>query len=156
MLLILMKKENRRAEMKVNILSLDLGKGSLGIAISRSGVLASPLPNIRFHMGDYDEALKLLKEAIKFEKVEHIIIGLPLYPSGDPCEMTPIVEMFIEKLRIVFPNVDIVKVDERNSTVEASEMLHLNNKKSKKQRAVIDSAAAMIILERYLKQIGQY
>ena len=70
--------------------------------------------------------------------------------------MTPIVEMFIEKLRIVFPNVDIVKVDERNSTVEASEMLHLNNKKSKKQRAVIDSAAAMIILERYLKQIGQY
>lgn len=142
--------------MKVNILSLDLGKGSLGIAISRSGVLVSPLPNIRFHMGDYDEALKLLKEAIKFEKVEHIIIGLPLYPSGDPCEMTPIVEMFIEKLRIVFPNVDIVKVDERNSTVEASEMLHLNNKKSKKQRAVIDSAAAMIILERYLKQIGQY
>ena len=142
--------------MKVNILSLDLGKGSLGIAISRSGVLASPLPNIRFHMGDYNEALKLLKEAIKFEKVEHIIIGLPLYPSGDPCEMTPIVEMFIEKLRIVFPNVDIVKVDERNSTVEASEMLHLNNKKSKKQRAVIDSAAAMIILERYLKQIGQY
>ena len=142
--------------MKVNILSLDLGKGSLGIAISRSGVLASPLPNIRFHMGDYDEALKLLKEAIRFEKVEHIVIGLSLYPSGDPCEMTPIVEMFIEKLRIVFPNVDIVKVDERNSTVEASEMLHLNNKKSKKQRAVIDSAAAMIILERYLKQIGQY
>lgn len=141
--------------MKVNILSLDLGKGSLGLAISRSGMLASPLPNIRFHMGDYDEACRMLKDAIRFEKVEHIVIGLPLYPSGDPCEMTPIVEMFIEKIKPMFPGVDINKQDERNSTVEASEMLHLNNKKSKKQRAVIDSAAAMIILERYLRSIGQ-
>lgn len=139
-----------------NILSLDLGKGSLGVAISRSGMFVSPLPNIRFHAGDYDECLKMLLKEIELEKVEHIVIGLPLYPSGDPCEMTPVVEMFIEKLKLVFPNIDIEKQDERNSTVEASEMLHSNNKNSKKQKAVIDSAAAMIILERYLRKIGQY
>lgn len=139
-----------------NILSLDLGKGSLGVAISRSGMFISPLPNIRFHAGNYEECLSMLKEAVMFEKVEHIVIGLPLYPSGDPCEMTPVVEMFIEKLKVAFPNVDIEKQDERNSTVEASEMLHSNNKNSKKQKAVIDSAAAMIILERYLRKIGQY
>lgn len=142
--------------MKTNILSLDLGKGSLGLAISRSGILVTPLPNIRFHMGDYNECIRLLLKAIEYERIEHIVIGLPLFPSGDPCEMTPIVEEFITKIQSLFPNVDINKVDERNSTVEASEMLHLNNKKSKKQRSVIDSAAAMIILERYLKQIGQY
>lgn len=142
--------------MKTNILSLDLGKGSLGLAISRSGILVTPLPNIRFHMGDYNECIKLLLKAIEYERIEHIVIGLPLYPSGDPCEMTPIVEEFITKIQPLFPNVDINKVDERNSTVEASEMLHLNDKKAKKQRSVIDSAAAMIILERYLKQIGQY
>lgn len=142
--------------MKTNILSLDLGKGSLGLAISRSGILVTPLPNIRFHMGDYNECIRLLLKAIEYERIEHIVIGLPLFPSGDPCEMTPIVEEFITKIQPLFPNVDINKVDERNSTVEASEMLHLNNKKSKKQRSVIDSAAAMIILERYLKQIGQY
>jgi len=142
--------------MKTHILALDLGKGSLGLAISRSGMFTTPLPNLRFHMCDYDECLKMLKEAVQFEKVEHIVIGLPLYPSGDPCEMTPIVEAFIPKLQVLFPDVDITKVDERNSTVEASEMLHMNNKKSKKQKACIDSAAATIILERYLKQIGQY
>ena len=65
------------------------------------------------------------------------------------------VEQKFEKLETKF-NVDIVKVDERNSTVEASMMLHNNNKKAKKQKSCIDSAAAMIILERYLKQIGQY
>ena len=143
--------------MKVNILSLDLGKGSLGVAISRSGMLVTPLPNLRFHALDYDECMKLLKKAIEYERIEHIVIGLPLYPSGDPCEMTPIVEKFIEeKLKPAFPNVDITKVDERNSTLEASEMLHMNNRNSKKQKSVIDSAAAMIILERYLKSIGQY
>lgn len=142
--------------MKNNILALDLGKGSLGLAISRSGILVTPLTNIRFHAGDYDECIKMLLDVIKFERVEHIVIGLPLYPSGDPCEMTPIVEEFITKIQPLFPKCDITKVDERNSTVEASEMLHLNSKKSKKQKAIIDSAAAMVILERYLKQIGQY
>lgn len=141
--------------MKNNILAMDLGKSSLGLAISRSGILVTPLPNLKFNKEDYDECIKLLLKAIEYEKVEHIVIGLPLYPSGDPCEMTPIVEDFILKLEKIFPKVDITKVDERNSTVEASEMLRLNNKKAKKQKSIIDSAAAMIILERYLKQIGQ-
>lgn len=142
--------------MKTNILSLDLGKGSLGLAISRSGILGTPLANIRFHAGDYDECIRMLLDAIKYERVEHIVIGLPLYPSGDPCEMTPIIEEFITKIRPLFPKCDITKVDERYSTLEASEILHLNSKKSKKQKAYIDSAAALVILERYLKHIGQY
>lgn len=142
--------------MKQHILALDLGKGSLGLAISRSGMFVTSLPNLKFHAGDYDECIKMLLKAIELERVEHIVIGLPLYPSGDPCEMTPIVDMFIKKIEPLFPNVDITKVDERNSTVEASEILHSNNKNSKKQKSIIDSAAAMVILERYLKQIGQY
>jgi len=141
--------------MITNILSLDLGKGSLGMAISRSGMFTTMLQNIRFHAGDYDECLKLLKEAVQFEKIEHIVIGYPTYPSGDPCEMTPIVLDFIPKLENIFPGVDIIKVDERYSTLEASEILHQNNKNSKKQKANIDSAAAMVILERYLKSINQ-
>lgn len=143
------------SEMQKNILCMDLGKGSLGLAISRSGMFISPLTNIRFHAGDYDECIKLLFKEIQYEKVEHICIGLPTYPSGDPCEMTPVVEWFIKKIEPLFPNIDINKVDERYSTMEASDMLHMNKKNSKKQKKNIDSAAAVIILERYLKSIGQ-
>ena len=139
-----------------NILALDLGRTTLGLAISRSGILVSPLPNLKFKENDFDDCLKKLKEAVMFEKVEHIVIGLPSYPSGDPCEMTDVVLDFIPKVQSLFPNVDIKTQDERNSTVEASEMLHRNNKNSKKQKSVIDSAAAMIILERYLRSINQY
>lgn len=141
--------------MQKNILCLDLGKGSLGLAISRSGMFISPLTNLRFHAGDYDECIKLLMKTIANETVEHIAIGYPTYPSGDPCEMSPIVEEFILKIKPLFPNVDINKVDERNTTCEASEILHANNKNSKKQKKNIDSIAATVILERYLKSIGQ-
>lgn len=142
--------------MKQHILAMDLGKGSLGLAISRSGMFVTALPNLKFHAGDYDECIRMLLKAIELERIEHIVIGLPLYPSGDPCEMTPVVDMFIKKIEPLFPNCDITKVDERNSTVEASEILRSNNKNSKKQKSIIDSAAAMVILERYLIQIGQY
>lgn len=138
-----------------NILSLDLGKGSLGVALSRTGSFTSMLPNIRFHAGDYSECLKKLEECLEFEKVERIVIGYPTYPSGDPCEMTPIVEAFIPKLEAMFPGIEIIKVDERYSTVEASEILHRNNISAKKQKEFIDSAAALVILERYLRNINQ-
>ena len=141
--------------MQKNILSLDLGKGSLGMAISRSGMFVTLLENLRFAATHYEEALKGVKKVFERESVEHIVIGLPLYPSGDPCEMTPIVEEFILMLEEAFPGVDIHKQDERNSTVEASSLLHEQGKNAKKQRKSIDSAAAGVILRRYLKSIGQ-
>lgn len=142
--------------MITNIISFDLGRRSLGIAISRSGFLVSLLENLKFDDMDYDTCIKKLKEVIRFEKIEHIVMGLPLYPSGDECEMTPIVRKFvIEKLKPLFPNVDINFVDERESTLEAAKLLHDNNLNSKKQKSIIDSAAAGVILERYLRKIGQ-
>ena len=141
--------------MEKNILALDLGKGSLGMAISRSGMLATPLENLRFKAGEYIEAINGIKRVLEREKVEHFVIGYPLFPSGDPCEMTPIVESFIKRLNAEFPSIPVSKVDECNSTVEASAMFHNSGENSKKQKRHIDSGAAMIILERYLLSIGQ-
>ena len=141
--------------MEKNILALDLGKGSLGMAISRSGMFVTLLENLRFPATEYEYALKGVKKVFEAEMVEHIVIGLPLFPSGDPCEMTPVVEEFILMLQEAFPNIPIVRQDERNSTVEASALLHEQGKNAKKQRKTIDSAAAGVILRRYLKSIGQ-
>ena len=141
--------------MKQNILALDLGRASLGVAISRSGMFVTPLKNIHFKIDDIDDCLAQLKELTFLEKIDTIVIGYPYYPSGDMSEMTENVDKFIPRLNDIFPGREVIKVDERNSTVEASQMLHSNNKNSKKQKSIIDSAAAMIILERYLRSIGQ-
>lgn len=125
------------------------------MAISRSGMFSTPLKNLRFKATHYEEAILGIKEVLSLEKVERFVIGYPLFPSGDPCEMTPIVDSFILTLNKEFPSIPVTKVDERNSTVEAAAMFHASGESSKKQKHHIDSGAAQIILERYLRQIGQ-
>ncbi len=142
--------------MKKHLLALDLGKGSLGLALSRSGEFITPLKEIRFPATHYEVAIQGIRELLMIEKVETFVLGLPLYPSGDDCEMTPIVREFAEKLKNTFAGIDIAFQDERNSTVEASALLHASGKNAKKQKKMIDSAAACVILRRYLTAIGQY
>lgn len=142
--------------MKKYLLALDLGKGSLGLALSRSGEFIAPLKEIRFPATHYEYAIAHLRELLMIEKVETFVLGLPLFPSGDECEMTPIVKRFATLLEQNFPNIEIVFQDERNSTVEAAAMLREAGKNAKKAKGNIDSAAAYIILKRYLSSIGQY
>ncbi len=141
--------------MKKNLLALDLGKGSLGVAISRSGMFITPITNLRFHAMKFEEPIAYLKELLTVEKVETFVLGLPLFPSGDDCEMTGIVRDFAKLLKENFPEQEIVFQDERYSTLEASSVLHKQGQNSKKQHKGIDAAASCVILERYLKSIHQ-
>lgn len=141
--------------MKKNLLCLDLGKASLGVAISRSGMLVTPIENYRFHAMKMDEPISYLKELLKREKVETFVLGLPLFPSGDECEMTSVVKDFAKRLESEFPNIEIVFQDERYSTLEASSALHEKGQNAKRQHKTIDRTAACVILERYLKSIHQ-
>ncbi len=141
--------------MKKNLLALDLGKGSLGVAISRSGMFITPITNLRFHAMKFEEPIAYLKELLTVEKVETFVLGLPLFPSGDDCEMTGIVRDFAKLLKENFPEQEIIFQDERYSTLEASSVLHKQGQNSKKQHKGIDAAASCVILERYLKSIHQ-
>ncbi|MCR5079249.1 MAG: Holliday junction resolvase RuvX [Bacilli bacterium] len=141
--------------MKKNLLALDLGKGSLGMALSRSGEFISPLNEVRFPAGHYEYGINAIRDLLMIERVETFVLGLPLFPSGDDCEMTPIVNSFANRLNETFPNIELVFQDERNTTVEASALLHESGKKAKKQKKSIDSIAAAVILRRYLVSIGQ-
>lgn len=141
--------------MKKNLLALDLGLGSLGIAISRSGMFITPIANYRFHARKFEEPIAYLRELLKKEKVETFVLGLPSYPSGDPTEMTYVVHDFAKLLNENFPDIELVYQDERYSTLEASSYLHEQGYNSKKQKKGIDAAAACVILSRYLQSIGQ-
>ena len=141
--------------MEKNILSIDLGKHTCGLAISRTGILSSPLNPFTISNLNYSLLIAYLINLSKVEKIETIVIGYPLYPSGDKCEMTSIVEKFKEDLEKVFTNIKIEFQDERDSTLQASEFLHMQGKNSKKQKQYIDSAAACVILDRYIKKVNK-
>ncbi len=137
-----------------NILALDLGKTTLGVAISRSGMFVTPLKNFRFEREDYETALDMLEDLMRTEKVERIVIGYPSFPSGDPCEMSYEVEKFIVMLNGRFKDIPVYKQDERYSTSEASSALHETNQNSRKQKKKIDETAACVILQRYLDKVN--
>lgn len=146
--------------MQKNILSLDLGRKSLGISISRTGIFVTPIDNFRFPLDRYDVAIKRVLEVMEIEKVETIIIGLPRFKSGDLSEMSHIVLDFVPKLEEAIKNtykeeMKVITVDEQQSTLEASAILHENNINAKKQKKSIDCVASMVILERYLRSLGQ-
>lgn len=141
--------------MKKNLLSLDLGKSTLGVALSRTGILITPIANFRFDYLDFDKPIEYLKQLLDKEIVQTFVLGLPLFPSGDECEMSKVVKNFAKLLNENFPTIEIVYQDERYSTTQASDILQNKGYNSKKQKKTIDQTAACLILERYLKSINQ-
>ena len=97
------------------VLGLDLGTTTLGIALSRTGIIASGYKNFRFPEGQYDLAIKRVQEIVKLEAIEHICIGYPLHMSGDESDMSKQVLIFKEKLEELFPN---IKVGLQNKQLE--------------------------------------
>lgn len=60
--------------MEKNILAIDLGKGSIGLAISRSGMFVSPLPEVRFKLGNITRLLKRLKTFFLLKKWKILLL----------------------------------------------------------------------------------
>lgn len=133
-------------------LGFDLGTRTLGISISdESKTLARTLTTLRFS-GDYDELLEPIKQIVDEEKIEKIILGLPInmnYTIGDRGKETLEFKEKIEK----YLNIEVIMQDERLSTVEANNYLLQADLSRKKRKKHIDSLAANIILQTYLDKM---
>ncbi len=133
-------------------LGIDFGKKRVGLAISDpEGIIAQPFGAIEWD--DLDELIGHLK-AIALEKhVETVVVGHPIYPSGDDSEMSREVGNFAERLRQALSDVKIVLVDERYSSKEAEAAIRETGKKPSRDKAAVDAVAASLILQTYL---GRY
>lgn len=133
-------------------LGLDLGTKTLGLSISdESKTLANTLTTLHFD-GANDTLLEPIKEIVKSENVEKIILGLPInmnYTIGDRGKTTL---EFKEKLE-AYLNIEVIMQDERLSTVEANNYLLQADMSRKKRKKHIDSLAANIILQTYLDKM---
>ncbi len=132
----------------MSILGLDLGAKTLGVAISHTNIIANPYKTIRYN--NYDSLLNEVLNIINKEKVEKIVLGLPKNMNNTSGEAALRSISFKEKLSKLV-DIPIILVDERLSTIEAENILLTNDMSRKKRKSVIDSAAAMIILDTYLR-----
>ncbi|HEY0475278.1 MAG TPA: Holliday junction resolvase RuvX [Kribbella sp.] len=131
--------------------ALDIGDARIGVATSDpDGILATPVETVRRGRGDLDRIASLVSELDAFE----IVIGLPRSLSGGE---GPAAVKIREAAQLVWAKVQegnsgtaVRLVDERFTTVTAERMLRERGKKGSKRRAVVDQAAAVVILQHAL------
>ena len=133
------------------VLGLDLGTKTLGIAISRTGIIANPYKLLRYNNEEYDKLALEVADIIRQENVTEIALGLPKN-MNNTCGFATERSQNFKKILEKYVDIPITLVDERLSTVEATNILLANDMSRKKRKNVIDVTAAMIILDTYLKK----
>ncbi len=127
-------------------LGIDPGDARIGVArCDPSGVLATPVETVRRGKGDLRRIAQIAEEA---EAVE-VVVGLPRSLSGREGPSAVKARAFAATLadRLSLP---VRLIDERLTTVSAEAMLRDRGTKGSKRRAVVDQAAAVLILQQAL------
>ena len=132
------------------ILGVDLGTRRIGLAVSDpSGVIASPLRVIE-RRGDPDADRAAILAAAREAEAERIVVGLPTELSGRAGPAARTARAEVEALRAAAPDLPVVLVDERLTTVIAERSLVQAGVRRKDRRAKVDKVAAAVILQSYL------
>jgi putative holliday junction resolvase len=132
-------------------LGVDVGEKRVGVAISDpDGQFAVPLRTLVRTEPDgvIDEIAALVAE----EHVVAVIVGLPLSLDGTVGPQAESVQEFVRQL-LPAVSVPVVLWDERLSTVQAEELLRRGGRtarRSRKDKGVVDTMAATVILQDYL------
>jgi putative Holliday junction resolvase len=164
------RKSKRDVEQPANkspkILALDYGRTKIGVALADvQARIAAPfatLPRI-----NRNEDMRRLREMARQEKVQQIVVGLPLRLDGTQGDMADEVTRFAERIRKQV-GVPVELVDERLTSWEAERILeeelgrklmhqetHQGRKKTSRAadtKYTVDAVAAMVILREYLSR----
>jgi len=131
------------------ILAIDYGQKRTGIAVTDElQIIASGLTTI-----PSATTIDFLKDYFSKEKVSKVLIGEPKQMNGEPSQSTAIIEAFVKKFKSFFPDMLIVRVDERfTSKMAFQTMIDSGLKKKQRQnKDLIDEISATIMLQDYLR-----
>ncbi|MFJ5831080.1 Holliday junction resolvase RuvX [Streptomyces sp. NPDC093089] len=131
-------------------LAVDVGDARIGVAsCDPDGVLATPVETVPGRdVPAAHRRLRLLVE--EYEPIE-VVVGLPRSLSGREGPAATKVRAFAREMAKGIAPVPVRLVDERMTTVSATQGLRASGVKAKKGRSVIDQAAAVIILQNALE-----
>jgi putative Holliday junction resolvase len=125
-------------------LGVDPGDARIGVARSDpSGFLATPVETLR--RGRHD--LRRLAELVEEVEAIEVVVGLPRSLRGGEGPAAEKVRAYAARLARRVAPVPVRLCDERLTTVSAQAMLRERGRKGSRQRAVVDQAAAVLILQ---------
>ncbi len=130
------------------ILAFDYGQKRTGIAVTDElQIIASGLTTVKT-----EEIFSFLSDYLEEENVECFVVGLPKQMNNMPSESEQFIQPFLKKLKNKYPNIPIIRVDERFSSKMAFQSMIESGlkKQQRRNKSLIDEVSATIILQSYL------
>lgn len=131
-------------------LGVDVGSVRVGVAVSDpAGVLATPLVTLARDAAtgaDLDQLAELVRERSAVE----VVVGLPRSLSGRSGPAARAAQEYAAALGERIAPVPVRLTDERLTTVSAARSLTDRGISSRRQRRIVDQAAATLILQGWL------
>ena len=136
------------------IVGIDYGRKRVGVAVSDPlGIFASALETV--HSA---KIIDYLKNYASQERIVSFVVGYPMNMDNRPSEAAADVDVFLKLLAKHFPDIPVIKEDERFTSVLALRaMIDGGMKKSdRREKGAADKISAALILQTYLdrKKIG--
>lgn len=132
------------------ILAIDYGKKRCGIAVTDDlQIIATGYDTI-----DTPQIFSFLEQYFSTNKVEAIVVGLPVDLKGNMSEVEADIQEFLTKFEEKFPNIVVKRFDERFTSKMASFFISQSgkSKKQRQQKGLIDKVSATLLLQNYLEQ----
>ncbi len=133
----------------MRIIAFDYGTKRIGIAVTDPlQIIATGLNTV--HPKDI---IDFLKKYLETETAELFVVGEPRQMDGSPSQSAPHIKGFIKTLKTHFPNIPIVRMDERfTSKMAAAVIAQSGFKKSERRnKERLDTISATIILQSFLE-----
>lgn len=132
----------------MRILGIDYGDARVGVAVTDiMGFMANGVRTIK-NKGT-KKLLEELGSVIKEYNPEKIVVGLPKNMDGSEGFRVEATQEFVKNLKTIYKG-EIILQDERLTSMEAKRYLSETNTFGKKRKEVLDTVAAVLILEQYL------
>ena len=131
------------------ILAIDYGEKRTGLAVTDPvRIIATALTTVAT-----PTLLQFLKDYCAREQVDIFVVGKAMHMDGRPSESMQYIEPFVEELKKMFPEKEVVRIDERFTSKIAFQTM-IDGGLSRKQRqnkALIDTVSAVLILQNYMQ-----
>lgn len=133
-------------------LGVDVGAARVGVArCDPDGILAVPEATLA-RDAEHGEDLRQLAALVREHGAAGVVVGLPITLAGRHGPAAQDATEYAHRLRGLVDPVPVELIDERLTTVSAENMLRGRGINGKARRAVVDQAAAVVILEHWLAQ----
>ncbi len=134
------------------IMAIDYGEKRTGLAVTDPvRIIATALTTVAT-----PTLLQFLKDYCAREQVDIFVVGKAMHMDGRPSESMQYIEPFVEELKKMFPEKEVVRIDERfTSKIAFQTMIDSGlKKKDRRNKGTIDQIAATIMLQDYMRTIN--